>query len=118
VPLDMAAVADADWDLAFDGLETVSVVRRSAAGETESTDAAVTALPRALSWAPAGVGGTAQMVPNEVRWHLRASTVSRPRRGDRVVSTSDVYAGTYVITSVAAETFGTRYRCETQRVPA
>lgn len=67
---------------------------------------------------PAGV----QTVVQRTTWHLDVRSLQShnstlvPDRDDRIVSTSDVWSGTYVIFSVNTEAIGTRYRCETQKL--
>lgn len=76
--------------------------------------AGIRAFPRAIVETvitPEGV----QMVVERMTWHLRASDLAsgvRPDRGDKLVSVSEVYSGTYSLVAANLESFGKRWRCE------
>jgi len=83
----------------FDLRETVTFVKVAPDGTTTSYGG-VDALPVPLVAANVTDAGGAQMTPQTVNWHLKLSDLPAgviPDRGDRVVSVSVFYAGTWVV---------------------
>lgn len=102
----------------FDLRETVTLIKVSPDGtETEYDD--VYAMPQdGIAEMIADMGGI-QSTPRNVTWHVKVSTLGdgavSPARGDRIVSTSDQYGGTWIILKADLQTHGRRWKCETQR---
>lgn len=98
-------IAD-DFDL-FDGIETVTVQRRSLSGSI-TTVANVTALKQETTGAVVSLGPNAQTSTDVAKWQIKASTLpgGMPRRGDRILSTT---YGTWEVLNANVRTLGTRY---------
>lgn len=87
-----------DWSV-FDLTETVSLVRVDPADSTTTYSGILAVADAVVAAQPTDVGGM-QMTPLTVTWKLRTAdlpTSVRISRGDRIISTSDDYAGTWVI---------------------
>jgi len=104
-----------------DNTEHVTLRKVNALTGTTTDYDSVLALPNAISETiidPSGV----QTVVQRTDWLLRTkdlqahSATLLPDRDDRIVSTSDVWSGTYVIFSVNQEVVGSQYRCQTQKL--
>lgn len=102
---------------------TEQVTLRKVNGSTGATTDydSILALPQAITETvidPSGV----QTVVKRTEWVLRAkdlvshSSTLVPDRDDRIISTSDVWSGTYVIFNANPEVVGSQYRCFTQKV--
>lgn len=83
----------------FDLREQVTLQRVQPDGTVLASYGGINALPEPTIAANVGdVGGT-QMTAETVTWHLKASDLPpgiRIDRGDRIVSVSDTYSGTWV----------------------
>lgn len=103
-----------DYDEIFDfvdGITTVSVREINPdGGALISTDTGVECLRRQVMANEKRMGEGAAEV-QEVRFHLRASTMNRvPKKRDRIVEADGTV---WVINSVASAAFSSRYVCET-----
>lgn len=97
----------------FDFTETVTYERRDLAGNVVTTYTGVLALKRP-SRGSLLAAGQSQGYVDSARWQIQASMLPVvPRRGDRIVSTSN---DTWEIATDTVDNFATRYEVETGKI--
>lgn len=110
----MALSDDIAGDLAIFGeVETVSLSRRSLAGDETALYQDVTALQTQITVEAQPIGDGGVVMVESCNWHLQADTIAvRPRKGDRI-SAAD---GTWEVLHAGSATLKTRYPCRCVKV--
>ncbi len=95
-----------DWQF-IDGVEDVSVTPRNPAGAAVTGVKALRRVQQADEFAQ--VGKTLGLEPNDMVWHLWASTMAgiSPKNGDIITDSGGIV---WTIKTVANTTLGTRWR--------
>lgn len=104
-----------DFDV-VDGSEDVTYLRVEPDGNVTAY-AGVAALPEYVIRMPAGDAGGAQMTQRQATWHVKGNAVPFvPDRGDRIVSASGTFAGTWVIQDVERVRYSLLFTCRCIRL--
>lgn len=103
-----------DFDLML-GVEPVTLTRRNLDGTAAATYAAVKAVRRVATSAPAGVGPAgAQALATTARWHLKAADLPLGVRAGDTFAPAD--GSRWEVMDADACALGTRYACTCKRV--